>query len=285
LGDVRTVILAISEDAKRIRGGFIGRQGSAGTKNVYGETQLEMDKWADELIVDDLKELPCVASIASEERDDLVKCSPNGTISVTLDPLDGSSLMGVNLSVGTIVGIFRAKDPLRPGSELAAAMYVLYGPLTTLVYTAGHGVHEFALDGSGEYVLQMEDIKIGSGKIYAPGALRPKWLGPHRRFIERLEEKGYKLRFCGSFVADAHQILHKGGIFTYPAYQGGEDGKLRLLFEANPIGFIIMNAGGETSNGRTGILSMKPAKLDQRVPVYVGGREEISMLHEEMNRE
>lgn len=244
-----------------------------------------MDKWADEVIVEALSKLPYMASVASEERPDIVKLNDQGRFSVVMDPLDGSSLMGINLTVGTIIGIFDSPDPLLPGAEMAAALYILYGPLTTITYTVGSGVHEFALTDGGRFLLQHEDLKIGRSKIYSPGALRKEWLPPHLRFIERLEADGYKLRFCGSFVADVHQILHKGGVFTYPAFRGKENGKLRILFEANPMGFIISNAGGAISNGKEDILKMKPEALDQRVPIYIGGKNEIEIIEDEWSKE
>jgi fructose-1,6-bisphosphatase I len=209
----------------------------------------------------------------------------DGTFSVTFDPLDGSSLMGVDLTVGTIVGIHAGKTPLRPAKELIGAMYILYGPLTVLVYTIGKGVHEFVLDDDNEFVLQCQDLKFGKDKIYAPGALRKKWLPAHRRFIERLEDLDYKLRFAGSMVADVHQVIHKGGVFTYPGIVDKPGGKLRLLFEAGPMGFIAVNAGGGASDGRTSILDIEPKKIDQRVPVYIGGQEELKVLLDEMSRE
>ena len=243
-----------------------------------------MDKWADEVLIEALSKLPMVASVASEERPDIVRLNEEGIFSVTLDPLDGSSLMGINLTVGTIVGIFEAKDPLRPGREMVAAMYILYGPLTVLSYSVGRGVHEFAMNTRGEFILQQEDLRIGDGKIYAPGALRKKYLPEHRNFIEGLERDGYKLRFSGSFVADVHQILHKGGIFTYPAFQGREQGKLRLLFEANPMGFMVKNGGGSVSNGIKDMHDITPDSIDHRVPVYIGGKKEIERIEKEMSR-
>ena len=282
--DLKELILKIADQGMVIRAGFQSRQDACDTTNVYGETQVQMDVFADEVIVEALGKLDCVNSVASEERPDIVSLNEGGAFSVTMDPLDGSSLMGVNLTVGTIIGIYRNSSPFNPGKEMVGALYSLYGPLTTLTYTIGEGVHEFVLDEEGSYKLQHEGIRIGSSRLYAPGALRKKWLPPHRRFIQKLESEGYKLRFSGSFVADVHQILHKGGVFTYPAFEGSENGKLRLLFEANPMGFIITQAGGAASNGRGNILDMDPDKLDQRVPVYIGGKSEISMIEEEMLR-
>ncbi len=284
-GNLGDLVLEIANLSKIIASGFINRQGVADTQNIYGETQVEMDKWADKVLVDGLSKLPYVASVASEERDDLIRVHETGEFSVVFDPLDGSSLMGVDLTVGTIVGIFGSRDPFRSGRELRGAMYILYGPLTVLVYSIGNGVHEFVLDSRGAFALQQEDLRIGGSKIYSPGGLRKEYLPAHRRFIERLEEEGYKLRFAGAFVADVHQIIHKGGVFTYPATEKNPNGKLRLLFEAIPMGFITTQAGGGISNGKRDILSIPPERIDQRVPIYIGGRKEIQMIEEENSRE
>jgi fructose-1,6-bisphosphatase I len=276
--DVKRVMLRISDVAKAIRRGFATRQGASDSSNVYGEQQAAMDVWADELLISGLRDSGLVRFVASEEQPDLLTFQGSASdIGVTIDPLDGSSLIGVNLAVGTIVGIYRG-SPLSPGEEMLGAMYVLYGPLTTLTYSLREGVHEFALDDRGVFVLQEENVTIPEGKIYAPGALRRDYLPTHRDFIEKLEEEGYKLRYSGSFVADVHQILHKGGIFTYPPFAGNENGKLRLLFEAIPMGFIVSQAGGSVSDGHRELLSIKPEAVSQRVPVYIGGKREIELI-------
>jgi len=282
--DVKRVVLRISEVAKKISGGFATRRGTSDTSNIYGEQQQAMDVWADELLISELRDSKLVRYLASEEQPDVLTFEGSvSNIGVTIDPLDGSSLIDVNLAVGTIVGIYRG-DVLSPGEGMLGAMYVLYGPLTTLTYCLREGVHEFAMDDNGDFVLQEENIVIPEGKIYAPGALRRDYLPAHRVFIEGLEAEGYKLRYSGSFVADVHQILHKGGVFTYPAYAGREMGKLRLLFEAAPMGFIVSQAGGAVSDGRRDLLTIKPEAVSQRVPVYIGGKREITLI-EGMHKE
>jgi fructose-1,6-bisphosphatase I len=279
--DLAKLIILIGEQGKKIKSAFIGRQSYADSKNIYGEQQVALDKWADELLIAELKKSGLVKAIASEEQPDVVTV-PEGTgkFSITLDPLDGSSLIGVNLAVGTIVGIFEADSPLQKGAEMVAAMYILYGPLTVLTYTAHQGVHEFVLNDQGEYVMQQEGIRIPEGKIYAPGALRKDYLPEHKQYIEKLEADGYKLRYSGSFVADVHQILHKGGVFTYPGFKGREQGKLRLLFECNPMGMIVTEAGGACSTGKQNNLEIQPTGVDNRIPIYVGGRVEIQLIED-----
>jgi fructose-1,6-bisphosphatase I len=281
--DVKQVILRISEVARTISKGFATRQGASDSSNVYGEQQVAMDVWADELLISELRDSGLVRFVASEEQPDVLTFHDSiSDLGVTIDPLDGSSLIGVNLAVGTIVGIYQG-NLLSPGNEMLGALYVLYGPLTTLTYSLREGVHEFAMNDQGVFVLQEENITIPDGKIYAPGALRRDYLLSHRGFIEKLEEEGYKLRYSGSFVADVHQILHKGGVFTYPPFAGNEKGKLRLLFEAIPMGFIISQAGGSASDGYRDLLSIKPEEVSQRIPVYIGGKREIKLIMS-MNR-
>jgi fructose-1,6-bisphosphatase I len=279
--DLAKLIMLIGEQGKKIKSAFIGRQSYADSKNIYGEQQVALDKWADELLIAELKRSGLVKAIASEEQPDVVTVPDStGKFSITLDPLDGSSLIGVNLAVGTIVGIFESDSPLQKGAEMVGAMYILYGPLTVLTYTAHNGVHEFVLNDQDEYVIQQENIRIPEGKIYAPGALRKDYLPEHKQYIEKLEADGYKLRYSGSFVADVHQILHKGGVFTYPGFKGREQGKLRLLFECNPMGMIVTEAGGACSTGKQNNLDIQPTGVDNRIPIYVGGKGEIQLIED-----
>jgi fructose-1,6-bisphosphatase I len=244
---------------------------------------MALDKYADAVFVSGLKNSRLVRSIATEEQEQIITIeNPKNNFGVVIDPLDGSSLIDVNLCVGSIIGIYPG-HVLEKGAKMVAALYILYGPLTSLTLTTGKGVHEFVLDDTGEFVLKEQDIKIPVGKIYAPGALRKDYLPAHARWIEHLEQAGYKLRFSGCFVADVHQILHKGGVFTYPGFKGREKGKLRLLYEANPMGRIIQEAGGAISNGRADILDITPETIDQITPIYVGGIKEIRLIEKFMN--
>ncbi len=275
---MKSIILEVAETSKYIRTKFQEKRGKAGSKNVYGEQQMKMDKWADQVLIENLSKLGAVASISSEEQEELLKCNPEGEYTVVMDPLDGSSLIDIDLTVGTIVGIHKGKDPFRKGKDLAGAVYVLYGPLTILTYTAGDGVHTFVLDKTEEYLLDEENLKIPDGKIYAPGGKRQDWIDRHMEYIKRLESSGYKLRYSGCFVADVHQILHKGGVFTYPALKEKPKGKLRFVVEAVPMGYIVKQAGGRISDGHIDILDIVPDDLDKRVPIYVGGQKEIDLI-------
>jgi fructose-1,6-bisphosphatase I len=189
----------------------------------------------------------------------------------------------VNLCTGSIIGIYPG-HVLEKGTKMIAALYILYGPLTILTLTTGKGVHEFVMDETGVFTLKHENIRIPEGKIYAPGALRKDYLPAHAKWIEHLEQAGYKLRFSGCFVADVHQILHKGGVFCYPGLKGNEKGKLRLLYEANPLGKIMHEAGGAISNGRTDILNIQPVAIDDVTPLYVGGKKEIHLIETFMTK-
>ena len=280
------LILFLSGQAREVKKGFLAstKIGAADekTRNIYGEKQMALDKYADGVFISGLKKTQLVRYIATEEQDSVIEITnPKNNFGIVIDPLDGSSLIDVNLCVGTIIGIYPG-HVLDAGKNMIAALYILYGPLTTLTITTGTGVHEFVMDEFGEFILRQRDLKIPEGKIYAPGALRKDYLPAHARWIENLEAAGYKLRFSGSFVADVHQILHKGGVFTYPGFKGKERGKLRLLYEANPMGRIIFEAGGAISNGKVDILKITPKAIDEITPIYVGGKKEIGLIEKFM---
>ena len=275
--ELASLILKISDAAKTISDELPYRRGKADTKNVYGEIQLVADKWADEFLIAQLKESGLVKTVASEEHPDIVKLNAQGTFNITLDPLDGSSNIESNNLVGVIVGIYK-KDLPAQGKHQIAAMYILYGPVITLVYTVQNGVHEFLYTKEG-FVLREENIKIPEpGKLYGVGGLRKDWLPPFKNFIEGLEEEGYKLRYGGAFVGDFNQVLQYGGIFAYPELTAKPNGKLRLLVECNPMAFIIKEAGGSSTNGKCSILEIEPEAINQRVPIYIGNKSIIEKL-------
>lgn len=283
--DLKNLIVLLAAQAPKVRDAFITNQKYAHTENIYGETQMEFDKWSDAHFIKILKKSNIVKEIASEEQPEIIKIQKaQSNYAVTLDPLDGSSLIQVNLAVGTIIGIYDTGKALERGRNLRAAMYMLYGPLTLLTLTVKKGVHIFALGRKKEFILLEENIKMLEGNLYSIGGLKKDWNELHAKFIDSLEKEGYKLRYSGSFVADFHQILKYGGIFSYPALKGHEKGKLRLVFEANPLGFIAEEAGGKISDGEKDTLDTRPEKLDQRTPVYVGSANIVRRMEEMMKQ-
>jgi len=280
------LILFLSTQAHLVKKGFLTTTRKIPvdeqTVNTFGEEQMALDIYADAVFISGLKKARLVKYIATEEQHSIIEVeNPKNRFGVVIDPLDGSSLIDVNLCTGSIIGIYPG-HVLEKGATMVAALYFLYGPLTILTFTTGKGVHEFVMNDEGDFILKHKNMKIPEGKIYAPGALRREYLPAHARWIENLEQAGYKLRFSGCFVADVHQILHKGGVFTYPAYNGKEKGKLRLLYEANPMGKIIHEAGGAISNGKTNILEIQPRAIDDITPIYVGGKKEIQLIEKFM---
>jgi fructose-1,6-bisphosphatase I len=255
----------------------------AGFKNIFDEDQLSLDRSADEILKNQLEYSGFVREYASEEQDSVVQIGRGDEkYYITADPLDGSSLVDTNLSIGTIIGIHRESMLAEGRKTLAAAMYITYGPLITMVYSAGKGTHEFVLNREGEYVLSEENIILKErGDIYSLGGLRKDWTPEHLKYIEFLETEGYKLRYSGGFVPDINQVLIKrGGIFTYPALKKSPKGKLRLLFELQPMAFIIEQAGGMATNGKQDILSITVEDLNQRCPIYIGSRFEVEKAKE-----
>ncbi len=264
-----------------------GDLGVAGTSNLYGEEQLALDVLSDRIMRKRLVKSGVVCNIASEEMDEIyqVTSDSEGLYSVAYDPLDGSSLVDVNLAVGTIVSIYAGCDLLQEGRKQVAAMFILYGPRVSLVYSVGNGVHEFTMNHLMEFTLTRENVKMQpSGNIYSPGGLRNKYSEGDEKFIRYLEAKGAKLRYSGGFVPDINQVLMKGkGIFMYPALNGSPNGKLRLLFELNPMAYLMEQAGGAATNGKVPILDLKPESLDQRAPIYIGCAEDVVKAMEYLN--
>jgi fructose-1,6-bisphosphatase I len=259
-----------------------GDLGVAGTSNLYGEQQLALDVLSDRILRKRLIHSGVISTIASEETDEVLSVNLNGKYSVAYDPLDGSSLVNVNLAVGTIVGIYRGDNVLQRGRNMVAALYILYGPRATLVYSTGSGVHEFAMNSLMEYTLVQENIKMQpSGTIYSPGGQRNKYTPGVEKFVASLEEKGAKLRYSGGFVPDINQILIKGqGLFMYPHLLDLPKGKLRLLYELTPMAFLIEQAGGAASNGRERILDIEPESIDHREPVFIGSKMDVAQAEQ-----
>ncbi len=270
---------ATKEIAGKVRkAGLLGILGSAGKFNVQGEEVQKLDELANEILIESLKNCGKACQITSEEVEECLVVSESG-YAVAFDPLDGSSNIDVNVSIGTIFSVHK-DSVMKRGRELLAAGYVIYGPSTMLVVSLGNGVSAFTLDPeSGNYLLSHPEVKLPEkGKIYSINeANREKWLSKGlREFIDYLKGEKYTLRYVGSMVADVHRTLFKGGIFIYPADKKNTSGKLRLLYEASPMAFLVEQAGGLATTGKENILDVVPSELHQRVPVILGSNWEVN---------
>jgi len=246
----------------------------SGGVNVYGEKQLEIDVWSNELFTKKLLRSGLVRRVASEEMEDVAE-SKSGEYSVVLDPLDGSSNLKSNNLLGTIVGVYHDKSLPAKGRDLLAAMYFLYGPFLQLVLALKDGVRLSAAAGKGvgsrRFVSDGQIHKLPRPPtVYGIGGLRDKWTPAVRQFVEGLEKRKLSLRYGGSFVGDYNQVLARGGFFAYPELIDAPQGKYRLQFESNPVGFITEKAGGRASMGTGNILDVEPTSIVQRVPTYLG---------------
>jgi fructose-1,6-bisphosphatase I len=283
--DLTRLICEIADASKYIVNSIrTGDLGVAGTSNLYGEEQLALDVLSDRILRKRLSHSGVVANIVSEECPDIISVSTDyaGKYSVAFDPLDGSSLVDVNLAVGTIVSIYEGGNLLQPGKNQVAALYILYGPRSTLVYSTGRGVHEFAMNALMEYTLVRENVTMSaSGGIYSPGGQRNLYSDGTESFVLDLEARGSKLRYSGGFVPDINQLLMKGkGVFMYPHLKNAPNGKLRLLFELNPMAYLVEKAGGAASTGNGRILDLQPKSIDDRAPVFIGSKEDVARAEE-----
>ncbi|HMF77497.1 MAG TPA: class 1 fructose-bisphosphatase [Bryobacteraceae bacterium] len=284
------VTLATKMVASRIRrGGLSDTFGASGGMNVQGEVQQKLDVYANEVLLHCLGVRDSVAVLVSEENDEPVtfdRATDTGKYMVVFDPLDGSSNIDVNVNVGTIFSIFRRVDKnsqvLQPGLQQVAAGYVVYGPSTILIYTTGNGVFGFTLDPAiGAYVLTHENIRMPCyGTYYSVNeANSDAFPKPYPEYLKRLRSgaagRRYGGRYIGSLVADFHRTLLKGGIFMYPPTATHPGGKLRLLYEANPLAFIAEQAGGMAIDGERRILEIQPTGIHQRVPLVLGSKTEV----------
>ncbi len=273
--------------------------GRTGQKNVQGEEVQKLDEYANKVFINALNYIGKVCVMASEAEPDMIVIPPEhpkGDYVVMFDPLDGSTNIDVNVSIGTIFGIYKRvtadgdgtlDDCLQTGSKLFGAGYIIYSSSVNLVYTTGNGVNVFSLDPSvGEFVLSNPNVRIPArGKIYSTNeGNQPYWKKGTREYIDYLKSERntlkapYSSRYIGSLVADFHRNLLKGGIFLYP--EDTKDpkkptGKLRLLYEANPLAFVVEQAGGWASTGYERILDITPAKLHQRVPLIIGSKDDV----------
>ncbi|TNF24297.1 MAG: class 1 fructose-bisphosphatase [Bacteroidetes bacterium] len=278
--------------------------GDAGAENVQGESQKKLDVYANDEFIRALKDRGEVCGLASEENEGVIEFNSgyakDGKYVVTIDPLDGSSNIDVNVSIGTIFSIYRRRsasgpatfeDFMQKGTEQVAAGYVIYGSSTMLVYTTGHGVNGFTLDPSiGAFFLSHPDMKIPKdGKIYSINEGNyvhfPEGVKKYIKYCQVEDAKTsrpYTSRYIGSLVADFHRNLIKGGVYIYPTTTSSPKGKLRLLYEANPMAFLIEQAGGIATDGYRRILEIQPTSLHQRTPLFVGSENMVKKAMEFM---
>ena len=310
LNDVVTACKVISNLVNH--GALVGVLGAAGTENVQGEDQKKMDIISNDVFLRSNEWAGHLAAMASEEMEDISHIPsqyPKGKYLLTFDPLDGSSNIDVNVSVGTIFSILRCKgdcqnpsaeDFLQPGTEQVCAGYALYGPSSMMVLTTGNGVNGFTLDQNiGEFVLTHPDISIPEdSREFAINASNSRhWEAPVKRYVDEClagsegpRGDDFNMRWVASMVAEVHRILTRGGIFMYPMdakmKSKGLTGKLRLMYEANPMSYIVEQAGGASSTGRERIMEVQPDGLHQRVPVVLGSKNEVDRVvsyHKEMD--
>lgn len=292
---IQRILTATKDISYRLRqGALAGILGSAEHENVQGETQKKLDVISNDILKDALQACPAVFGIASEEEDEAVAANTDGKYLVTFDPLDGSSNIDINVSVGTIFSILKTKgaenlgdDFLQAGTEQVAAGYVLYGPSSVLVLTTGKGVSMWTLDANiGEYVLTQDQVKIPEQtQEFAINMSNQRFWSPAvQSYVNDLlagEEgpigKRFNMRWVAAMVADVHRILTRGGIFMYPwdSRDPNKPGKLRLMYEGNPMAFLVEQAGGLCTTATDRMLEVQPDQIHQRVPVFLGSKQEV----------
>ncbi len=307
--DLRLLIEVVSRACKSIsiaigKGSLGGALGSAGSENVQGEVQKKLDVLSNEILLEANEWGGHLAALASEEMDDphpIPHRYPKGEYLLVFDPLDGSSNIDVNISVGTIFSVLRCPDGvnepdaqafLQPGAKQVAAGYAVYGPNTLLVLTLGDGVHVFTLDREmGSFILSQQNLRIPeeTSEFAINMSNQRHWEAPVQRYIGELvagttgpRERDFNMRWVASMVADVHRILTRGGIFLYPrdTRDSSKPGKLRLLYEANPMSFIVEQAGGAASTGHQRILDVQPTALHERIAVILGSKNEVERVGE-----
>jgi len=293
-----SVVLACKTISQAVRkAGIAGLYGLEGSVNATGDSVKKLDLLSNSVFINSLKYSRELSVLVSEEEDVplIIEESLAGKYCVVTDPLDGSSNIDCNVSTGTIFGVYKRKtegkaslaDVLRPGNELVAAGYCMYGSSTQLVLTIGKGVNGFTLDPSvGEFILTHPNIKIPSKPktVYSINEGNTKyWHEPVRRFVDEKkcqDPKPYSLRYVGSMVSDVHRTLLYGGIFMYPSDKKSKNGKLRLLYEGNPMAMICEQAGGVASTGFKRVLDIKPTEIHERTPIFLGCKRDVSRIIE-----
>ena len=303
---LQDLLLAVVNTCSRLshevaQGALIGLLGSAGSGNVQGEVQQKLDIIANDQLIDGVKGCKSLAGLASEEMELPVLVQGTGDYLLLFDPLDGSSNIDVNVSIGTIFSILKKQDPNAPlqtsdflltGRHQVAAGYVVYGPQTTMALTLGDGVVMFTLNKeTGEFLLIKDAVIIAPAtKEFAINMSNMRhWADPVRRYVDEclagttgVRDKDFNMRWIASMVADVHRVLSRGGVFMYPwdKRDPKKAGKLRLMYEANPMSFLVEQAGGASINGTQTIMDLQPTGLHERVSVMLGSKEEIDRLRQ-----
>jgi fructose-1,6-bisphosphatase I len=278
---VDEVIQKVAEAAPHISSGLMHRREYVGEENPSDERMMEADVWANEFLQEKITSIDGVGEFASEEEEEVIDCGSG--LAVAVDPLDGSSNIPTNNLVGSIISIYDGKLPCS-GQNLVAAFYVLYGPLTSLTVARDSRVDEYIIEeGSGDEVDLHEaskDIQIEGKNVYGFGG-NNAWFEDFRDLESYFSDR-YKLRYGGSLVGDFNQMLHHGGVFGYPAKEGYENGKYRLIFEGNPMAFIAETAGGASTDGGQSILEVEAEELHQRTPFFAGHTEMVEEIEERL---
>jgi len=277
---VEEVIEAVAETAQRIRKGLVGRRSYQESANPSGERQLAADVYADELLEERLGGIAGVGEYASEERETVVDTGDG--YSVAVDPLDGSSNLKSNNAMGTILAVYDEALPAK-GENLVAAAFVLYGPITSMTVARDGVVTEYEIV-DGEMAESESDVTLPEDPlVYGFGGRVPDWTEDFESYAREIEQE-LKLRYGGAMIADVNQALEYGGVFAYPALESSPNGKLRLQFEGNPIGYIVECAGGASSDGTQSLLSVEPTDdVHQRVPLHVGNESLIERLEDALD--
>jgi fructose-1,6-bisphosphatase I len=300
LHDLTLAVRIISREVRRA--GLNDILGWTNTTNVHGEIQQKLDVYANEILKKAMSQGGNVCAFASEEDTDLTILSSDkkSKYIILFDPLDGSSNININVSIGTIFGIYKRKqvpesndcsyqDVLQPGINLVAAGYALYGSSTILVYSTGNGVNVFTYDPTiGEFILSRENIKIPPrGHYYSTNEGNSYyWNEKLKHFMSILKTPSkdgkypYTLRYIGTLIADLHRLINYGGIYLYPSSEVYPEGKLRLIYEVNPLVYILEQAGGIATDGQKRILEIVPKSIHQRVPLFMGSQEEMQLLND-----